>query len=183
MYLLGISILLICLIPDLTVHFTLGNVIFKSQLCGLFLYFILFRKSFKYIAIILFIYAFLVGPFTGLGFTQIFFSYFVVLWIFYKLRTDIYLESYFIQPLWVMLMAWMQWILVHLLEFNTLQFEALPHIVLSGFLNSLFLSLFVMPLFLFWDYLYKFFGANSYDDKVYSGLPVLRGKRRSKSLL
>jgi len=183
MYPLGITIILICLIPDISYQFTMSGFLIKPQLCSLFLYFLVFRRNLQYIAVLLFIYALIIRPFSGLGFTHIFFSYFIVLGVFYKLRTDIYIESYRVQPLWVFLMSFSQWVLVHILEWHSFHFVTVPHMILSGLLNSFILALIAMPIFLVWDYLYKLFGGAVYQDKAFSGSPMLRGKRRSKSLL
>lgn len=169
MYLLALTIILVFLIPDITVRFSLGGIVLKTQFTNLVFYYLIFRYRLGFVAVILFIYSIVVWPFTGLGFTHIFFSQFMVLAAFYVLRTNIFLESYFVQPFWVFWMLFFHGILIHVLDFASFKWVTLPETILAVALNGVLNSLFVIPLFLLWDFFFKRIRRRSYPSTELHG--------------
>lgn len=182
MIIVSYIILCLCFIPDLTIQFSSFGAGLHMQLAPLFLCYLIFRRSFLFFSFLLFFYVILAKPFTGLGFSSIFFSFFLVFGFFHRVRTEIYIESYIVQAFWVFLMLWAQWVLLYLFDNAFYGWWSLSDIFILGLTNSLFMALICMPFFLAWDFIFDKFSSRRSYNRQSGGSLILEGKHRSKLL-
>lgn len=157
MQLLGLIIITLTLIPDVCMNFFIGSIELKPHLASLILLFTAFRKPFRYFIILLFYYSFLITPFTGLGFVQIFFSYLCVFGIAYRLRSEIYTESYLVQAVWASLFGFLHQVFLCILDLKTWHSFLLIENILELVLQSIWMAIFAIPIFIALDDVYEIF--------------------------
>ena len=157
MYFLGCFIILLTLIFDVMFQVTVGAIVIKSQLIALFFCYIVFRRSFKYMMILLLVYMFMLAPFTNVKIIPLFLSYFLVLSLFYYLRIQLFSESYIIQSFWVCVIYCLQQFLRVIFVVNTWELKAISVFFITTLLNALLLVLFALPCFMLWDKWFDFF--------------------------
>lgn len=183
MYLLGILTIFLTLALDVMLRMTIGSFVLQLQLSHLFLFYCIFRRSFRYTATLLVIYVLLVRPFSGIGSQQIFLSSILVLWIFFKIRTEIFTESYLIQAVWIIIMAFCQQVTLMVIDYGSLQWTELPGVLMSIVISCLFSGILVIPTFLIWDRIFDRVRSESRDEDGVIGQGIIRGRRGSGDLL
>jgi len=183
MNLVPFIILLLAVVPDMTLRFSSFGMEGHFQLAPLFLCYVLFRKSFAYLFLMLFLYTIIVTPFSGMGFTPIFFSFIITFGLFHKLRQEIYIESYLIQGFWAFLILLIQWVLIYILDSSIYAWSALSDLFFTGLVNSLLMAALSVPLFLFLDYILEVTTRRRYRDRQSGDGFFLEPKRRSNHYL
>lgn len=150
MYLVGMILITLCLIPDVAMHFSVMSIELKTHFAWMFLFFLSFRKSFRYILTLILYTSVVIRPFTGLGFFQIFLSCLIIFGAAYRLRSEIYTESYLVQAFWVFIFRFLHDIFLGYLDLGHVNLLLIPEV----FLRSLWLAPFAIPFFMFLDYLF-----------------------------
>lgn len=183
MTLFSIIILLVFFVIDVSFRIVLGSVILKSQLCTLLLFYMIFRKPFRFCLVLLVLYCFVVRPFSGLGIGQVFLAYLIVLSVFFKIRTQIFTESYLVQSFWIFGMLVLHEILLAVFDYHSFHVIGAGNVLASFMFSSFFSAFFVIPLFYFLDVIFDRFGPGSregYDS--YLGQGIIRGRNRDQLL-
>lgn len=143
-------IITLCLIPDVAMHFSVMSIEFKTHFAWMFLFFLSFRKSFRYLLILIFYYSVVINPFTGMEFFQVFFSSLILFGAAYRLRSEIYTESYLVQAFWVFIFRFLHEVFLGFLDLGKVNLLLIPEV----FLRSLWFAPFAIPFFLLLDYLF-----------------------------
>lgn len=176
MYLVGMIIITLCLIPDVAMHFSVMSIEFKTYFAWMFLFFLSFRKSFRYILILLIYYSIVINPFTGMEFFQVFLSCLIVFGGAYRLRSEIYTESYMVQAFWVFIFRFLHEIFLGYLDYGSINILFVPEV----FLRSLWFAPFAIPFFMALDYLYDLLRPFAFNN---TDIYELRNERHIDSIL
>jgi hypothetical protein len=180
MFLLSILVLLACLLIDILFEFSLSAVVIKPQLCSLFIFYLLFRQSFKHTLGVLFLYLLFLMPFSGVSPLPLFLSFFPVLIVVRHIREQIFTESYIIQAFWVFVMSFVQQLLLNFLVIQDWHYLTTPFILVSNILNSLILGLITIAFFVICDRFYERVKDHWYSSNNIDPADSLRQKRYHK---
>jgi len=166
MYLIGLLLIILGILGDILFPVFVGSMHLKLSLCTLYLFFSVFRFNLKYVIILLFLYVFVAYPFTSLGFLSVFFSHLIVLVLIFKLREQIYTESYLVKAIWVMALSIAQMILLSIINFKDYSIAMIPSSLYQFIIQAMANAVLSIPLFLLWDFLFDSLGIqNEYDNK------------------
>lgn len=151
---LNTIILMLCLLIDTTTRLSVGSLILRLHLATLFLLFLGFRRPFYEVMLMLVVFVVLSHPFTGAGFANVFFSYGLVLFLTYRLRSKTYTEAYLTLAFWTLLITQGLDVVMQFGVFGrsaiTTWLGRFPERLCNGFI----LALLTVPLFILWDRLY-----------------------------
>lgn len=169
MYLMGLIILVVLIVPDATFGFHVGDFFVRAEFCEMFLCFIVLRRTFRYLVMMVFVYAMLARIFSGFGFSEVFVSTLAVYALFYKIRTEIYTESYIVQMFWVFVMVSVKALTMYVFDWSIWQTSTIMHQLGLIVANASFNCLLVIPYFTLLDRIYDMIG-NSVMAKNKDGL-------------
>lgn len=149
-----ICLLGIDLIFNFFIHFLGTNLCLST----VFLFYLAFRKGFRELFLTVFIFSLLAAPFTSLEAFHIFFSYFLVLGVLFLLRVQIYTESYLTNAIWVTGMnVCLNWFVKFSKQGYHLELFSFRFLI-EELWNAMIIFAVVIPLFIFFDKVYKRFG-------------------------
>ncbi len=158
MYLIGIIILVVLIVPDASLGFHVGDFFIRTEFCELFLCFVALRRTFRYLVMMVFVYAMIARLFSGFGFSEVFVSALAVYGVFYKIRTEIYTESYLVQMFWVFVMISIKALAMYVFDWSFWQASSMAHQFGLVVVNALFNCLLVIPYYTLLDRIYDLIG-------------------------
>lgn len=171
MFITSLINLTLCLILDLLCRLPWQGWFLHPSFCLLFLVYLIFFRPLKTVLFWLIFYCFLLKPFTYINIILFGGIVSVALCGFYFIRSEIYTESYLIKSLWAGLFILILELALEILawgprEITLRALSFVPTLMNAGL--ALFLSI---PLFIFWDFIFDFFGRGTRGDAL---LPVNR---------
>lgn len=180
----GLIILIVCLLLDVVFRLPAAGYLIHPEWCGLFFCYSVFRLSLGRVIALLFVYSVMVCIIGSKGFSAVFLPWFVVLCAVRYFRARFLVENIVYQPVWVFFILSAVSILIILASSGHLLWEQWWGELSATALNSLVSAILCLSLYHLWEILFRLAQRGEYyDDKGYSGLPVVKGKPPSDILL
>lgn len=170
-HVLNLILLLLFLGADVAGDLRVGGIVVRTHLVNVYLTYLVFRKPFVDVFAGVAFYAIMVKPFTGLSFLHVFLAVSAMLYCLFRVREQIYTESYLTMALWTFLFTLAEQCFLHLIS-SPQPFTSFPALTLPLLSGSLFSAMLALPLFMALDRLNDRLGMTDGDE----GAGFLKGR-------